>query len=170
MKNQTTYILAGVLIVIIGVLVFIYGRPKAPVVGEDGKISGTYSIDSIMSLEKPYVCTFEKADETSKVSGIIHTDGENIFGEFRIRTDLLEKEFNSFLLVKDDVAYNWTSLFPLGYKSPAAKSAIKNASPEEQAQIIGTRDKVEYKCKPWPEVDKSAFEPPSWITFTELKN
>lgn len=170
MKNQIASWLIIIGLIVLGVFVYIYGgQPTVPEVGEDGKISGIYTMEGIMKLDKPYRCTFEKADETSKIAGVMRTDGKNVFGEFRIKTDLVNNEFNSFLLIKGDEAYIWTSLQNIGYKSAAAKSASKNASPLEQAQIIGTRDKVAYKCEPWLEVDNSIFDTPSWVTFTDLK-
>lgn len=171
MKNQITSWLVIIALIALGIFVYIYGsRPAIPMVGENGKISGNYAIEGIMRLGKPYVCTFEKSDGISKIAGVVHTDGQKIYEEFRIKTDALEgKEFNSFLIIRDGEAYTWTSLQNIGYKSSVAKSASKNASLQEQAQIIGTRDKVQYECKPWPEVDNTIFETPAWITFSELK-
>lgn len=171
MKNQVVFSLVGTVIVILGIFAINYeGRPETPVIGADGKISGYYAIEGIMRLGKPYVCTFEKTDGTSKLAGVIHTDGQKIYEQFRIKTDLIKNEFNSFLLVKDGEAYTWTSLSDLGYKSSVVKNASRSTSPAEQAQIVGTRDKLVYKCEPWQNVDNTIFEIPTWIKFTDLKN
>jgi len=170
MKNQLAFILGGILLVIVGIFFINYeGKPQAPIIEKDGKIEGNYSIESIMSLDKPYKCTLEKNDENSKIVGLVLTDGKKIYGEFRIKTDLIEKEFNSFLIMKDNKSYTWTSLENIGLEYPAVKSASKNASPQEQIQIIGLKDKILYKCEPWPQIDDSNFEVPSWITFSEFK-
>jgi hypothetical protein len=145
-------------------------KPIVPVVNTDGSIEGPYSIASIMTLGKPYRCTFEKGDGSSKIAGVLRTDGFKINGEFRISSPSLQaKEFNSFLIVKDKVAYSWTSLASTGFKGGVAESASVNASPREQAQIVGTRDKIQYKCSPLNHIDDTVFDPPSWITFTEIK-
>jgi hypothetical protein len=170
MKKQAISWLVIIVFIVLGVFAFIYGnKPTVPTVGADGKINGEYSIAGIMALGKPYKCTFEKNDESSRIIGTIYTDGNNIYGEFRIKTDIMKDEFNSFLMVKDAETYVWTSLEDVGYKSPVTKSASKNASAEEQAQIVGTRDKMQYKCEPWQEVDNFTFETPPWIKFSELK-
>jgi len=170
MKKQMVSWLIIVALVALGVLVYTYGsRPEMPQVGIDGKINGNYSIASIQRLGKPYVCNFEKKDGTSQVVGVIHTDGKSVYGEFRIKTDLAEKQFNSFLILKDDESYVWTSLQNVGYKTSIAQSASQNASPQEQAQIVGTWDKINYKCEPWLDSDNSIFETPTWITFVNLK-
>lgn len=170
-KNQIVSWSVIIALIALGVFVYVYGsKPAIPVVRENGRISGNYAIEGIMRLGKPYVCTFEKSDGTSKIAGVVHTDGQKIYEEFRIKTDALEgKEFNSFLIIKDGEAYTWTSLQNIGYRSPVAKSASRNASPQEQAQIIGTRDKVQYECELWQEVDNTIFETPPWISFLELK-
>ncbi len=168
-RNQILFSIIGIALVILGIYAFSYtNKPEIPIVGEDGKISGEYVIGGIMRLEKPYVCNFEKSDSVSKILGVIHTDGTNLYGEFKITTDLVEGGFDSFLVVNNNRAYTWTSIQNVGYESPVAKSAIKNASVQEQAQIIGINDKVEYECNPWLEVDTTLFETPDWVTFPEL--
>lgn len=170
MQKQIISWVAIAILVVGGFWLYQYGNKlEMPKVAENGEISGSYSIESIMALGKPYACNFDKSDSTSRIVGVIHTDGKNIYGEFRIKTDLVKNEFNSFLMVKDREAYTWTSLAPMGYKSVVAKSASTNASPAEQSQIVGTQDKMSYECKPWVKVDSSLFEPPAFITFTTFK-
>lgn len=170
MKNEIISWLILVIFVALSVFVYVYGsRPAMPEIGPDGRINGNYSIASIMRVGLPYKCTFEKAEGSSKILGILHTDGNNIYGEIRIKTDTLEKEFTSFLLAKGDNAYIWTSLKPIGYKSSLAKSASKGASVQDQAQIVGTRDKMAYECELLQNLDSTIFEIPEWITFVDLK-
>jgi hypothetical protein len=155
--------------VLIAVSVYFYGnKPQTPEVRADGTIKGNYSTASIMSLGKPYECTFKKSDGISTISGIMHTDSKSFYVEFRIKTEELKNELNSLLLVKGGQAYSWISSKNVGYKSSAAKSAVKGASVAEQAQIIGTRDKVNYTCVPW-QADSTLFEIPTSITFIEPK-
>ena len=170
-KDIIIYPLLGVVLALIVIFAWNYkGRPVPPTVGADGKISGDYTIKGIMSLGKSYECTFGKSDGISEISGALYTDGKNLQGQFRIKTDSVKDEFNSFLIERDGTAYAWTSLQNTGYKSPIAKSASANASPGEQAQIIGTEDKITYKCEPWQNPDKTIFNVPTWITFLEFKN
>ena len=142
---------------------------ELPIVGESGEISGSYSMDSILSLNKPYKCTLLKKDEASKINGTFYTDGKQIAADFRIQAENLEnKIFNSFLIIKNKEAYIWTDLSQLGLKISAVKSASQNASPAEQAQLIGTRDKVALECSLLENIDISVFEIPGSITFTSL--
>lgn len=170
-EKQTKYYIGIALLLIIGVFLFNYQNNKVtvPTVGEDGKVDGNYSIAGIMKLGRPYVCAFEKTDGASSIAGVIHTDGQKIYGEFKIKTDLVKAGFSSFLLIKDGLAYTWTSLQNIGYQSEVAKSASKNASPREQAQIVGTLDTEAYRCEPWLEATSSVFQTPSAISFSELK-
>jgi hypothetical protein len=170
-KRTQYYIIGGMGLVMLIILLSSYlnNRIVTPEVGKDGEINGNYTIAGIMKLDTPYVCTFEKSDGVSNISGIVHTDGHKIYEEFKIKTDLVKNGFNSFLLIKDSNAYTWTSLQNTGYISPVAESASKNASPKEQAQIIGTKDKVLYSCKPWLNPNSSIFETPVSIMFSGLK-
>jgi len=158
-------------VAVLCILLFIYQSNKivVPTVGASGEINGNYTIEGIMKLSKPYVCTFEKSDGSSSISGVVHTDGQKIYEEFKIKTDLVKNGFNSFLLIKDGIAYTWTSLQNIGYTSPVAKSASKNASPSEQAQIIGIKDKETYQCEPWLNATGSIFDTPTGITFSTLQ-
>jgi hypothetical protein len=170
-KDIIIYPVLGIVLALLVIFVWNYkSKPTPPVIGPDGKISGNYTIEGIMSLGQPYECTFEKSDGISAISGTLLTDGKNLQGQFRIKTDSVKDEFNSFLIEKDGTAYAWTSLQNTGYKSPVAKSASANASPGEQAQIVGTEDKTPFECKPWQNPDSTTFDIPTWITFLESKN
>lgn len=170
-KDKILYSLVGIIIVVGAILVYVYGsKPTIPNVGEDGSVRGNYSIEGIMALKKPYVCSFNKSDEVSKIIGLVRTDGENMYGEFRIETNIMSEPFSSFLIVKNNETYTWTTLAPVGYKSPVARSANVNASPTEQGQMIGTKDKVYYECKVWEDVDSTYFDLPQGITFSEMKS
>lgn len=148
--------------------VYFYGnQPEKPEVSADGSVIGSYSIASLKTLEQPLSCTFDATDGNSKMTGIIKTDGESAYGEFRVESKPLESEFNAFLVMKEDQTYAWTSLENVGYKSKTAKSASRGASVEEQSQLIGSRDKLDLSCKPWEEIDRSLFEVPPSITFLE---
>lgn len=140
-------------------------KVELPIVASNGEVKGEYSIGSIMALGKPYRCNFEKKDEVSSIVGIMTTDGKNVYGEFKINTELVKEGFRSFLLIRDKAAYTWTSLSNLGYKSRVADSASKNATPEEQAQIIGLKDKIQYECMPLDSIDPSTFEVSSSVQF-----
>lgn len=169
-KNILSIVLTAVVVIGLIYLYIYINKPSIPVVGENGTVEGFYSIAGIMALGKPFSCNFEKEDGTSIVRGVLQTDGSSINGQFRISSPSLKaKEFDSFLIIKDNTAYTWTSLMPIGYKGDVAKSASVNASPREQAQIVGTRDKIEYKCQPLQNLDKTVFDPPTWVTFTEIK-
>lgn len=170
MKNKIIYTLIALALIVCGAFGYNYlNRPEKPTVGADGKISGEYSMQSIMTLGAPYKCTFERTDGTSKILGTMYTDGKQIYGEFQILTDAAKNNnFSSFLIIKEDKSYVWTSLQPLGYESKPAKSAWKGASVEEQAQIVGVMDKLPYQCEVWNNPDLSVFEIPNWVTFGKL--
>ncbi len=140
--------------------------PVTPAVGPGGSISGNYSIESIEKLGKPYECSFSKSDGSSEVSGTLQMAEGKLRGNFNISA---ATSFTSHFIIISDTTYTWTSLGAVGYKSPVAKSASKNASPIEQAQIVGTEDKEDYNCSPW-NIDPTVFELPSGINFLELKN
>lgn len=171
MKKQIFIIASGIIIVIIAIfLIDFFDRPKVPIVGAGGKISGQYSIQGIMNLNKPYVCKFNKKDGSSEILGTMTTDGQKIYGEFRIKSELVKNNFSSFLIIKDKQSYTWTSLSPLGYKYDAAKSSKTNATPQEQSQLIGLRDELPYECETWQNIDETIFNLPTWITFTDLSS
>lgn len=170
MKNTiTTWVLVALLIV---GAVFVYkytSRVETPVVGADGSFSGSYSIEGILTLQKPYKCTFEKEDEASKISATVYTNLNDVYADFTIQTSSVDNQrFNSFFLIQNNTTYTWTSFTNLGYKTKVVKSASINASPAEQAQLIGIKDKLSYECKPVVEADPSLFTVPTSITFTDL--
>jgi hypothetical protein len=170
MKNKIIFLVVGILVVI-AIYTFSKGGvlTNSIVVNEDGSIEGEYSVMDIMTLNRPYECTFNKTDGASHISGAIKT------AEGKVRADLdieLRAEdggnFASHFIMRDDMTYVWTSLQAVGYKAEIADSADKNASPIEQAQIVGLKDKIAYKCSPW-NATLNLFDLPSGITFLDLK-
>jgi hypothetical protein len=147
-----------------------------PLPNSEGTIVGTYSLKNIIDQELPYECTMGKSDETSRVLGNIFISGDGkIRGDFDLELVLPEetpteipRSFASHLIVDGDTAYTWTSLQPIGYKTKVAKSATKNASTEEQSQIVGIDDELEYECKPW-NANLTVFIVPTGISFSELE-
>ena len=169
MKDWVIYPMVGIILAVLVIFACKYeNRQKAPIVEADGKISGDYTIESIMKIGRPYKCSFLKSDGSSQVSGILQMAENKLRGDFDLITTATS--FASHFIVIEDIAYTWTSLEPIGYKGPVAKSASKNASPAEQAQIVGTQDRINYKCEPWLNMDNSFFETPPGVTFTALRN
>ncbi|NLE07495.1 MAG: hypothetical protein GX627_02720 [Parcubacteria group bacterium] len=171
MKKQTISWLIILAFVIVGVVIFVLGsKPETPIINENGEIKGNYTLAGIMSLNQPYKCTFTKSDEISNVLGVIHVNNKNAYGEFRISTTILgsSEQFTSFLLLNNKDAYVWTSLQNIGYQSNATKSANKSSSLKDQAQIIGSHDKMDYNCSPWKDYDVSVFEIPTFIEFSRV--
>ncbi len=148
------------------------------IIMEGGIIKGNYSIDDILGIGVHYKCTFLKTDESSRISGIVRMAEDKIRGDFDI--DLISTgsnlgdsgegnvSFASHLIIKEGLAYSWTSLQPIGYKSSVAESSSNNASLTEQAQIIGLKDKIPFECSPWNAI-LNAFDLPSGIDFLDLK-
>ncbi len=170
--NKNQLIWGGVGLVVILAVVFNLSRSSeapTPQVAEDGSINGKYSIEGILGLGRAYECSFAKADNTSEVNGTIFTDGKQVYGEFNIDTQIINQSFQSFLVIKENTTYSWTSLQPVGYKAPVVKSASVNTSPQNQAQLVGTADLVDYSCKPWTNIDAKKFELPTNVTFVDLK-
>ncbi len=147
-----------------------------PLPNNEGAIVGTYSLKDVLDQKKPFSCTFIKIGETSRVIGEIRLSDEgDLRGDFDVELVIPEdapnqetpRSFATHFIIKDDTSYTWTSLQPVGYKAGVAKSASKNASQEEQAQIVGINDKQDYECKPWNQ-NLTIFELPSGINFLDL--
>lgn len=161
-----------ILILLVAGIAFVATREqKLPIVNVDGSIIGKYSIKEVMALNLPYECTFRKIDQNAEVSGTLDTDGQKIRGDFDINITTAQNEkqnLASHLVVLDNTAYIWTSLNTLGFKTPYTNSASTNASPIEQSQIIGLKDKTNFVCRPW-NATLNSFDLPSGITFSEVK-
>ncbi|MFH0804121.1 MAG: hypothetical protein V1896_00780 [Candidatus Zambryskibacteria bacterium] len=171
MKKITWFVII-IIIIIGGFYLFVY---KAPVTQQSEKVSENRSIADIIALGKPYECSFSKSDGSSRVAGVIRIADGKVRGDFDLNMIIPEgvqqegpSNFASHLIIKDGISYIWTSLQAIGYKSPAVQSTESNASPIAQAQIVGIEDKEDYACSDWG-VDPKTFEPPSGITFLDLK-
>lgn len=166
MRDKILYPLGGVVAALL--VMFTYNwfvnRPIIPKIDINGSFSGNYSLEEILKLKKPYICTFTNSDRISDISGTLYIDQEKIAGEFFIKASLLKQEFKSFLIMTNNQVYIWTSLQKVGLRMPVAKSAKSGASPQEQAQIVGLKDKENYICKLW-QTNPELFNLPSDIIF-----
>lgn len=166
MRDKILYPLGGALAAVLVILAYNWfiNRPVTPKIETDGSFSGNHSLEEILKLKKPYACNFKKSDETSEINGVLYIDQEKIAGEFLIKTNFSKQEFKSFLIIKNDRSYVWTSLQKTGLTMPAAESAKNGASPQEQAQMVGLKDRENYECKIWqPKAEQ--FDLPSDIIF-----
>lgn len=150
------------------------------IVAQDGTIAGEYSIKQIFELGLPYECSFLQNDSFTQISGLFRMAEGGLRGDFDINIQSDKTSFGdttpdqraffaSHFIVKDGLAYTWTSLQSnFGYKSPVVDSINNRSSVQAQAQIVGLEDKLSYNCKPWNAV-LNVFDLPSGITFTELE-
>lgn len=165
-KNWITALIIFIVIALIGVAIVRYSKPTLPVVQPDGSTKGNYALKNIMALKESYECSFTKSDEVTRVVGTLQTDGSKIRGDFDISltTKDGEKSFASHLIVIDNQAYSWTSLQPVGYKTRYTGSANKNATPEEQGQMVGKGDVLPLNCVK-KNIDQGVFNIPEAINF-----
>jgi len=168
-KKIVWMFIVALILVALGIRVYIIysNRTVAPIVNADGTIKGNYSVESIRLTGKNYQCVFTKSDDASKITGTLQITQNELRGDFDLT--LNDKNFASHLIETGDTAYTWTSLEPIGLKSPIIKSITQNSSPADQAELVGTQDKMDFTCSPW-NVDTKVFEIPTGITFSVLKN
>jgi hypothetical protein len=124
------------------------------------------SIKELMARNEPLSCTFVRDQAGTRVNGSIVVYNQDVRGDFDIEGGP-SGSFASHFIVKDGTSYIWTSLAPIGFKKPVAKTSGTSASPEDQASIVGINDKVDYSCTPW-NADLTRFNLPSGITFSDL--
>ena len=122
-------------------------------------LDGSYSIKEILAMNKNMECEFNKMDETSNVSGTVIISEGRVRGDFDVKAEVesAPQNFQSHFIVRDGITYIWTSLVNMGYKTEI----------EPKDSIVGTEDKLDYKCESWEEKE-GTFSIPRDITFTSI--
>ncbi len=119
------------------------------------------SMQELMARGGSWTC-----DVTSTAGGIT-SSGTTYVANGMVRSDFSSNipqvgNIQSYMIVRDGLAYSWTSMMNQGFKFPIAQSEGEaEVSAEVAAQINQDYD---FSCRPWS-VDASKFALPSGITF-----
>lgn len=135
--------------------------------------SGQGSLQSLGLLGQDLECTIKYSNdkEGSTVEGTYFTNGGDIRGDFLTDSpDLTGQILSSMIVRKDEgVMYIWSEIEGQSYGVKTTifptENAKENVSPQGPVSL---ESEVVYDCKPWPNVDRTVFDPPANVLFRDV--
>lgn len=112
-----------------------------------------------------YECSVEQHVGNIDSNGHVFIDGQRVRGEFT--SNVSGKTIDSSLIIKDSMAYTWSSMMPVGMKM-----AVNTTTGDHDANASGSYDFNamnigDYNCKEW-KVDEATFALPAGINFHDV--
>ncbi len=141
---------------------------SAPVVTET--LRGTGSLTALLALGRPLECfiTYKGGGVGEPVTGTYFTSGGMLRGDF-IVPEMATGSLSS-LIVRDNTLYTWSVIDTQSYGMKVDLATLEAAKQSETApdtnEPVPLEATVAYECKPWITVDKSVFETPTDVLFT----
>ena len=132
------------------------------------EIIGSETIDALRARGDALECliTYIENPLEPEITGTIFTDGGNLRGDFVVPTPDLTGQMVTSVVVDTSTVYQWTDINGevIGSKQPRTNDADTLA---RLIAPIGLNRDVQHNCLTWPNVDRTVFNPPSDILFTE---
>jgi len=125
------------------------------------EVSSNTSLRALIARGQNLVCTFERVDENTDVSGTVYVSGDRVRGDFIVNTDEAGT-INGHMIKGGDYIYSWSDATTQGSKMKADVE-----SDMEKSDSVGLDDEAEYNCRNW-NVDNSKFNTPSDIDFVDI--
>lgn len=142
----------------------------------EAPLAGTGTLATLLERGQALECTISYAPETDEavaVEGTYFVAGEDMRGDF-VTTDAAGEEYVASMIKDADTLYTWSDIEGETYGMRIDLEAL----PEESAasEQPDTREpvpldaQVSYDCEPWGNVDRSVFEPPRDVVFTDYSD
>lgn len=131
--------------------------------------SGAGTMDSLKLLGEDLECTitYSSTEGETEVEGTYFVSDGNIRGDFMVPSPDLKGTILSSMIMDETNFYSWTEIDGQTY---GAKVTITDMKKDEgnTGQAVSLDSEVNYKCKPWENVDGSVFLPPSKVLFRDM--
>ncbi len=130
---------------------------------------GTGSLDYLRLLNENLECTVSYTDATegSKVEGTYFVSDGSMRGDFLTAGPDLSGTILSSMIIDSGMMYVWSEIEGEAYGVKMDLASV-NDSDVSANEPIALDAAVEYDCKPWREVDRTVFVPPSTVLFQDM--
>ena len=138
-----------------------------PVVNEPRR--GTGSLDSLRLLGEDLECTISYDDpaQQATVEGTYFVSNGDLRGDFLTASPDLSGQILSSMILVNETMYVWSEIEGALY-GVQFDLALLTDTTVETSEPIELDAEVTYDCQPWPNVDRTIFDPPSTVLFQDM--
>ncbi|MBP6881242.1 MAG: hypothetical protein KBC35_01310 [Candidatus Pacebacteria bacterium] len=128
---------------------------------------GTGTLESIRLLNEDLECTISTVAEGQQSTGTYFVSGGSMRGDFLTDSPDLTGQVLSSMIIDAGMMYVWSEIEGgmYGVKMDLAQAAAPEATSREP---VSRNAAVEYDCKPWTNVDRTVFMPPTSVLFQDM--
>jgi hypothetical protein len=129
---------------------------------------GTGSLEMLRLLGEDLECTilYTDSDQKTSVEGTYFVSTGNMRGDFLTPTPDLSGQVLSSMIIDDTNFYVWTEIEGQTYGMKMSLS-LMNDPAYDAREPVPLDNAVAYDCKPWKNVDRTVFVPPSTVLFQD---
>ncbi len=129
---------------------------------------GTGSLEMLRLLGEDLECTiiYTDSDQKTSVEGTYFVSAGNMRGDFLTPTPDLSGQVLSSMIIDDTNFYVWTEIEGQSYGIKTDLSLPSDATLDAR-EPVPLDNAVAYDCKPWKNVDRTVFVPPSTVLFQD---
>lgn len=129
---------------------------------------GTGSLEMLRLLGEDLECTiiYTDSDQKTSVEGTYFVSARNMRGDFLTPTPDLSGQVLSSMIIDDTNFYVWTEIEGQSYGIKTDLSLPSDATLDAR-EPVPLDNAVAYDCKPWKNVDRTVFVPPSTVLFQD---
>lgn len=129
---------------------------------------GTGSLEMLRLLGEDLECTiiYTDSDQKTSVEGTYFVSARNMRGDFLTPTPDLSGQVLSSMIINDSYFYVWTEIEGQTYGMKMSLS-LMNDPAYDAREPVPLDIAVVYDCKPWKNVDRTVFVPPSTVLFQD---
>ena len=130
--------------------------------------SGAGSLQSLAQKGQNLECTikYNNKDASTTVEGTYFTNQGDIRADMLTDSPDLNGKILSSMIIKDNTMYVWSEIEGQKYGVKTDLEQLKTKSVKNTGPV-SLQEKVNYECRPWPQVDRTVFDPPSDVLFND---
>jgi hypothetical protein len=128
---------------------------------------GTGTLESLRLLNEDLECTIETVAEGQRATGTYFVSGGSMRGDFLTESPDMTGQVLSSMIIDGEMMYVWSEIEGgmYGVKMDLSQAAAPEAASREP---VSRNAAVEYDCKPWANVDRTVFVPPTSVLFQDM--
>ena len=143
--------------------------PGDPRLQERQTFAGAGSLNNLRARNESLECqiTYIPNPQEPEVTGSFFTANGQVRGDFLVPTPDLNGQMVSSVIFDGTTLYSWTEIDGETYGFQIATDSFFS-SEDNEATPVPTDIEIQYNCLTWPAVDRTIFQPPTNILFTDL--
>ena len=137
-------------------------------IANETNVTGSGSLLELQSFADSVECSvwFEEEGDEMFHGTMFVSDGK-LRGDFLTPSPDLNGDILTSIVMDSTVLYTWTEIEGVLY---GAKMSLEQADSDDSSSSVPVNKNIRYECDVWEIVDRSIFNPPTEVIFTDISS